>query len=322
MSEYAATRIDVCIPVHSPAPAHFVQLLSSLAAQTLSEFTVCISDDTGDPAVESIVSAFSDRLRIAVRSDPSSEGMVANWNRAVRMGHAPLVITIGQDDALERVALERLSTAMSTYPYASMCSSGRTLVNDSGHTIDGRRRINDRSRVFVQRAEYVLEANEFARLCLRNGNVYGEPSCVLFRRDYYDAVGGYDSTFRHAVDMDFNLKMSSHGNAIYLRDALLIRRQHNGAQTVLNVANGISSLERLRLLESYKAAVADPVEWQHCCASTLSHAVFDLARAVTRGRWSVARLNLRIVWQLRTTRPKYVWARLLELWSGRNKDQR
>ena len=79
-----------------------------------------------------------------------------------------------------------------------------------------------------ERDRYVLDHAELVRLSLRNGQGFGEPSAVMFRRSVFDAIGGYDPSFEHAADVDFNLRASALGPSVYLRHPYLRRRWHAG----------------------------------------------------------------------------------------------
>ncbi|MGZ4964488.1 MAG: ATP-binding cassette domain-containing protein, partial [Limisphaerales bacterium] len=92
--------------------------------------------------------------------------------------------------------------------------------------------------LMVTHDRYVLDHAEVVRLSLRNGQGFGEPSAVMFRRSVFTAVGGYDPLFEHAADVDFNLRASQHGRSVYLRHAYLRRRWHDEGFTRTNFNTG------------------------------------------------------------------------------------
>lgn len=248
-----------------------------------------------------------------------------NWNRAVALGSSPYVLLLGQDDALEPTALSELSAVLDAHPDVVVVGCGRTFMDDSGATYTPRLRVNDRSRIFLSPGPHRLDRHELTALCLRNGNPFGEPSAVLFRRSAYEAIGGYDPTYRHMLDVAFLLSIVAQGDAVYLPQPLLRRRRHPGSQTTANIRSAASSEERVRLIEQYAGAAgltADEVA--RCTSAAFVHSGFDLARAVRHGWSPAARTNLRLLRQLAGSgaRVRDVLSLLAETATSRNRDRR
>jgi len=65
------------------------------------------------------------------------------------------------------------------------------------------------------------------------GDLDGVPiGTAMFRRSVFDAVGGYDETFRYSEDMDFLVRVRERGFEIaILPDVVLHRRYHGGQMT-------------------------------------------------------------------------------------------
>ncbi len=317
------TCIDVCVPVHRADAAYLMEMLESLRQQSFSEFSVRISDDGCGSPIDDIVDKFSNSLDLHVTRFVESTGMVDNWNRAVRLGSAEWAILLGQDDRLAPRALELLHGTASSGSGIVLCGSGRSFIDENGDQLRVRSRINDRSRIFVHETTYRLAYREMARLCLRNGNAFGEPSIVLFRRSAFDAIDGYDVSLRQVVDVDFNLRLSQLGEGLYVRESLLYRRRHREAETGRNVRDGTSSLERLELIERHaETAGLTAEDVQRCWAAAAVHCTFDLIRSVVR-RWPTSRrVNAKLLWSLRGTRKRYVGSELMEILKNRNRDER
>jgi GT2 family glycosyltransferase len=177
--------------------------------------------------------------------------------------------------------------------------------------------------VFVHGNRYVLDHAELVRLSLRNGQGFGEPSAVMFRRSAFESVGGYDPRFEHAADVDFNLRASALGRSVYLRHAYLRRRWHEGGLTRANVGSGALARDRLRLYERYHGTEGltdrDRAEARSALAS---HSVYDALRATRARQWNVARValgNLRTGWRA-PLRVHVAHAR--EILTHRNPDER
>lgn len=283
-----------------------------------------VSDDSSSPDGSELVRQLGEGVVGHVHHEADGDGMTNNWNRAIAQGSAPTVLLLGQDDALEPAALAELYAVLDAHPDVSAVGCGRTFINDVGEPLSPRLRVNDRSRIFLTPGPHRLDRHELTMLCLRNGNPFGEPSAVLFRRAAYDAVGGFDPSYRQAVDVAFLLRIVSQGDVIYLPQALLRRRRHPGSQTSSNVRSGASSEERVRLIDEFGAAAGlSDDEISRCLSAAFVHCGFDFARAA-RHRWPAARVNARLLGRLVRggARPRHVAATLMEVATSRNQDRR
>ena len=186
----ASPTVSLCIPVYAPAPRHLERLLASIAAQHHDALEVVLTDDSATPDLDVIVER-SGLDAVTVVRNPERLGMVANWNEAGRRASGELMMVLGQDDELGEGLVARYLDAFTEVPEAVACSSGEVWIDDDDNEVGVPRRPNRRERIFVAQRRYVLDQDTLVRLCLRNGQVYGEPSAVMFRRDAFAAVGGY-----------------------------------------------------------------------------------------------------------------------------------
>ncbi len=321
----ALGRVDVCIPVHDPDPAYLKALLDSLCRQTHRDFDVLISDDSERPALDPIVAAYKTQLSLRVHREPPGQGMVHNWNCAVGLGSAPYVVLTGQDDELADEALEVHLTELAADPALVATGSERSFVDAAGRPTDRGVRVNDRTRIYRTSERYRLDRHTLTLLSLRNGNVFGEPSTVMFRRSAYEAIGGFSSRYEHAVDVDFALRLSAEGDLSYLARPLARFRRHETSQTHRNIRSGTTSIERVRLIEDHAdSGGLSGDERARCVAAAAVHCVHDAMRAMLVRSPQALKVNLRLLRRLWAMgiRPRYFFAMVLEALTGRNQDRR
>jgi len=249
-------------------------------------------------------------------------GMVGNWNRAVRAGSGELGMCVSQDDELAPGMLAAYVAELAD-PGVALVSSAEDFIDDDGRPLPRRLHVGHRHHVFVERDRYVLDHTELVRLSLRNGQSFGEPSAVMFRRSVFDAVDGYDASFEHAADVDFNLRASAYGRAVYLRHPYLRRRWHAGGLTRANLGSGAVARDRLRLYERYRDT---PGLTEHDRAEArvalASHSVYDAVRAARAQQWPVVRAAFgNLLVGVRAPVGDHV-AHLGEIVTRRNKDRR
>src|SRR5262245_42416416 len=90
--------ISVCLPTHGPNPAHLRAAIDSVRAQTFTDWELIIHDASDGTAVEEIVAPHLGDPRIRFHRSSTRLGIGGNWNACIRMGSAPLVAFLFQDD--------------------------------------------------------------------------------------------------------------------------------------------------------------------------------------------------------------------------------
>jgi GT2 family glycosyltransferase len=306
-------------------------LVDSFAQQKHPDLDVVMVDDASpgldDRALDALLAPFRDRATAAgfaltwTRND-TNLGMVGNWNRAVCAGSGELAMCVSQDDELGPGMLAAYEAELAD-PGVALVSSAEEFIDEDGRPLPRRLNVGHRHHVFVERDRYVLDHAELVRLSLRNGQSFGEPSAVMFRRSVFDAIGGYDASFEHAADVDFNLRASTYGRAVYLRRPYLRRRWHTGGLTRTNLGSGAVARDRLRLYDRYRdTAGLTEHDRAEARVALASHSVYDAVRAARAQQWPVVREalgNLRV--GVRAPLGDHV-AHLTEIVTRKNKDRR
>jgi GT2 family glycosyltransferase len=309
----------VCFPVWRPDGAHLTAAVASALGQVQACEVVVSTDEHDEPAVRRMLADLRGSGRVQVLVAPPGLGMVAHWNRAVAASSAPIVVVPGQDDLL-RPAMVARHLDVHADPEVVLVASGAALVVDTGaRTGPARRRVHDRAAVLAGRAERRVHADEVTRMVLRNGNVVGAPSQVTFRRDAYDAVGGFSEAYEHAADADLWLRLATRGDVVLLGDELGTRRVHAGAATGEHRAGGAAARDRTRLAEDHGHRLDEAARAQAAAARTRWSGA-DAARAARRADLAGARTHLDDARRTLPLDARAWWAHLREAISGRNLD--
>jgi hypothetical protein len=283
--------VAACVPVHRPAPGHLVALVASLLGQEVPCEVVLAHDAVDAPVVHEVLDALTGAAgheRVRPVQHGGGAGMVADWCAAVGAAEAPLVVVPGQDDLL-RPAMLRRHLAEHADPEVVLVASGAALVDDEGRPAGPRRpRAHDRAAVLAGRSRRRLDRAASASVVLRNGTVIGAPSQVTFRRDAYEAVGGFSARYEHAADVDLWLRLAAHGDVLLLADPLATRRVHGGAATVAHRAGGAAARDRERLAEDH-GHLLDAAAGGQAAAARARWSAADVVRAAARGDVAGAR---------------------------------
>jgi len=130
---------------------------------------------------------------------------------------------------------------------------------------------------------------EVARRVVRSGaNPIGEPGGVLFRREHYDAVGGWHPERRHAVDLDLWMRLLQCGEFLGLPETLAAFRVVQQSLSVDNEAG---------VYEHQKAIMAELAASPHLqirrLDSTVGHVLAPTGRLRRRVLFGMSKLAAR-----------------------------
>jgi GT2 family glycosyltransferase len=313
--------VSVAIPLFQPSPQHLRDALAGLRDQELSPREIIITDDSPQPNA-ALVTELAAGLPYSYYHHPNALGMVCNWNDAVLRTSLSHVVLLHQDDVLESPALGHMYGVFLRNPDLAVCGVGETRIDGSGRPIGLPRRTNHREHLFIRFGEHRLSYRELTYLMVRNGQIFGEPSALMFSRRHFDVVGGFDDSFRHSVDIDFALRMCRSGGAVYSTDRLVRRRCHGGQATWRNIADGHSLRERAALFERHvRNADFEARELDRIRANLVVRAAYDGVRAARGRRWSLTRQALRQCVDFRSS-VGALGARVVELGLRMNRDAR
>jgi len=309
----------ICLPLYRPEATHLDELLGSLARQTVPITQLSITDDAPNSQISELIDRWRDRLPISYAANDHRLGMVGNWNRSIERSDAAVVTLTGQDDAYEPEFVARILTALAAEPDLVAVSVGRVLVDHEGEPSE-RPWVNDRSNIWRTPGLHRLDHGELLRLVLRNGNALGEPSCMAFRREAWETVGGFSSNYEHAADADFGLRIARQGPVACTGDPLVRFRRHSGTQTSRNRRSGIVAHDRRLLWTQHFDERQLPPDDRGCEAAMYTYLAMDLARALRWRDAKTARATIRFMRSLRRPALLDLWRRARELLTYDNLD--
>lgn len=212
--------ISVCVPAYQ-AERYLAGTLSSILAQTFGDFELLVLDNASTDGTAEILRGFGDsRLRVVRNADVLP--VAANWNRAVEKSRAPLVKLVCADDLLHPRCLERQHAILDGDPGLALVCSRRDLVNEEAVPIvrgRGLRGLTGRhdSRSVIR------------KIVRHGGNPLGEPAGALFRREHFEAVGGFDARWRFPLDLALWIRLLEHGNFHGMPESLAAFRIGRGS---------------------------------------------------------------------------------------------
>jgi glycosyltransferase involved in cell wall biosynthesis len=297
-------KFSIVIPVHNRRD-YLAQALASCMRQTVSDFEVVVSDDGSTDDLRSVADSFSDRRIRYVRSDERL-GAAKNHQRAASLAAGEYVLTLHSDDFLLPHCLETAGEALDSCPAASAVYYSMTYL--LGSKIEGFHSI---PRIPFAHKETWLSNRWLEKFHATN------PTCCLFRRSAFEALGGYRTSLRFVYDYDLYMRfLTASGGVIFLPRILCVYRKHPEQAAETSNVDGMCDVLDLWLSDEYS----------HWPASDMAELVLTQFGRMARAKISFSPVvkNLRqrrLVWALLKGTPKAIYRKLTRrLFPGTTED--
>ena len=268
--------------------------LRYVLAQTCADLEIVVLDNAStDRSAEIVHGMANPRVRL-VHNDVTLS-LPDNWNRAVEVSRGALVKVVCADDLIHPDLTRRQRAILDSDPRIAIVASRRHLIDDAGHLLASTTGLHR----LVGRFDGAVVAGRVVR---SGGNPIGESAGVLFRRDDFDAVGGFDASLLFPMDLDLWVKLLTRGDFVGMPEPMAAFRAS---------AQSLSS-RRLRSqyeeqLELTRQIAADP-RWQiRHRDRALSHAGASFARARRELLFRAASHPLRLLLSKVMSGPTAAW---------------
>lgn len=207
--------ISVVLPVYNVASAHLNTCIRSVLYQSYPHWQLCLADDcSSDPAIRPLLRRWhgEDPRITAVFLDRNS-GISAATNVAAGIATGDYLLFLDHDDELAPEAMATFVEYINRQP-ADLYYSDEDLIG-----ADGRQFSIFRKPSF--NAELLLCHNYVTH-------------CVVAKRSLYETVGGCDSTYDGAQDLDLFLKLSERADRVVHIPEILYHWRASEKSTSIN----------------------------------------------------------------------------------------
>jgi N-acetylglucosaminyl-diphospho-decaprenol L-rhamnosyltransferase len=223
----AERMVDVVIPSYNNRDG-LLQCLEHLTDPVIAR-RIVVDDVSSDGTPDAVRAAFPDVL---VEEIEEHHGVSRAVNLGVAAGDAPYVLVLNDDILPAAGSVSGLVAALRAHPEAS-CAAGRLVDAGTGGTQDAYRpRTFPTVRTLAARLsgfERMRPGNRWSgqhlREALPESGVMTTPqqppgACILFRRDQFDAIRGWDEDYWfYYEDTDFARRLSRFGPLLWVADA-------------------------------------------------------------------------------------------------------
>ncbi|TXG92365.1 glycosyltransferase [Rhodococcus rhodnii] len=204
--------------------AYIGETIRSVLAQTFTDFELIVADHSSTDDTLAVIESFDDP-RITVLHTDAGGGAKRNWDRVSRAARGELIKLLPGDDTIFPNCLAEQVAAFDAHPSAVLVASRRTLTDARGETIAAARGLGGLSGL--------VPGRDAARATVTAGsNIFGEPGCVLVRRDVLEKVGWWDDTQPFLIDEATYVRVALHGDVVALPEPLASFRINAGQWSV------------------------------------------------------------------------------------------
>lgn len=225
-------HIGVVIPVYNGS-RYLAESVASVRSQVSAAWEAVVVDDgstDGSGELARRLAADEPRLRVE-RVARGGVSAARNRGAALLSSKCTRLVFLDADDVWEPNALEVLSAALDAVPDA-VAANGVARCTDAAGTLTGEGAIErvQRSRLGITEhgpmPRSAEQPTDFAVLawypCILNGT-------LLYRRAFFERVGGFDPALRWFEDWDLQLRLAPLGAIAFIdRPVLRYRRGHGG----------------------------------------------------------------------------------------------
>jgi glycosyltransferase involved in cell wall biosynthesis len=176
-------RVSIVIPAYNN-DEYIGETMRSVLSQTYTDFELIVADHSSTDRTWEVLEEFASDPRVRLLTTPAGGGAERNWNRVTNEAAGELVKLVCGDDILYPESLSTQVAAFDANPGAVMVASPRDIVDASGRPIV-------RNQGLAGMTGRVKGTDAVRRSVLRGANVFGEPCCVMLRRDVLERVGGW-----------------------------------------------------------------------------------------------------------------------------------
>ncbi|MBE9143988.1 glycosyltransferase [Planktothrix mougeotii] len=216
----SSPRISVIIPVYN-GDRYMSQAIDSVLSQTYSSYEIIIVDDGSTDNTHQIIQHYIEKYQnqslIRYIFQPN-QGVAAARNRGIQEARGEFIALLDQDDMFWPEKLAHQVACFQANPDVAIVNSGWRLIDENNN------RISD-IEPWHNLPNLTLETWVTRTPIL--------PSALMFRRDTWQKIGGFDSRFNGVDDVDFIWRLALRGySAIWLTEITVNYRQHQ--ETVSN----------------------------------------------------------------------------------------
>lgn len=225
--EFEPPRVSVIITAYNRA-RFLPQAIDSVLAQTYTRYEIIVIDDGSTDNTREVLEAYLDRIRYFHQQH---QGMSASRNRAVNLARGKSIVFLDAEDLFLPEKLELQVACFDRRPTLGLLNSGWRVLNEAG--------------------EVVKDEELWHKAPILDLKAWIECSPVrlsakMFRKSWFQRVGGFDTTLARSEDVDLILRLAMAGCPCdWLRQVTICYHLDRDNATLTSAEQAEKSLETI-----------------------------------------------------------------------------
>ena len=213
--------VSVVIPLYNHEQYSDVAIESLIAQSTPPTEIIVVDDGSQDGSLQRAQQWAERDSRIVCWSHPN-RGAHYTINAAIQRASGDYVSILNSDDCYCAERLELCVNALEENPAISAVCTGLSFINGAGKA--------RRNKWYEQSVKFFQQIDDLS-LALINGNFLMTTSNLFIRREVFAELGMF-ANLRYAHDLDFFLRLITHGREILWIDQPLLQYRMHSTNTI------------------------------------------------------------------------------------------
>lgn len=187
-------RISVIMPAYN-AQRHIAEAIESILAQTFSDFELIVINDRSTDKTLSIITSYKKRdPRIRIVTNRGNHNIAKVLNFGIAQARSNIIARMDADDIAMIDRLELQYDLLSGSPDVAVVGADIVIIDPEGKHLDTRK---------------YPDTDKKLKRCLFRYSPFAHP-VVMFRKDAFEMVGGYNQICSPTEDLDLWFRMGVH----------------------------------------------------------------------------------------------------------------
>lgn len=216
--------VSVVVPAYNNAE-HIERTMRSILDQTFPDIEVIVADHSSTDDTWERLQQFAGDPRVRLLSTEAGGGALRNWNRVSQEARGEFLKLVCGDDLIAPELVAAQVAALRAHPSAVLSASRRDIVDDRDRPLV-------RGRGLGGLAGLASGTDAVRRTVVAGTNIFGEPGCVLMRREALAAIDWWDARFPYLIDQATYCRLLLEGDFVAINRSLASFRMSNSQWSV------------------------------------------------------------------------------------------
>jgi glycosyltransferase involved in cell wall biosynthesis len=219
-------KVSVIIPTYNRS-GYLNEAIQSVLFQDYTDWEIIVTDNASTDDTEQLMKSYNDERILYYRNDENI-GVVANYNKALKLATGEYIHVFCDDDKMEQGAIKSKVEILEKYPNVGLVHSDINIMDtDSNITPDAHWATMVWSKwSFYHSGDRLFPKREYHKFLLRIFNIISMPA-VMFRRSAIKDVGYFDEGSKYIIDWQYWLKLTLFWDVYFIDKKLVSYRIHD-----------------------------------------------------------------------------------------------